>query len=428
MQNRLRLTGGVRFENTKAEARGLHINNNAAYMKYADGSVVHLGDLDANGASLVQNLGTSTNVNYVLTQGPALLPATRAGAPIFLPNIQAAGNAARAAGESTDTNANLGRGTLAHTAAVYTRLGAVGESETSEFFPSLHASYNFSENIVLQVGYARTQAKNRFDRSIIPHNEITENSLNATSALGRINVRNKNLEPWIGDNFEARLSYYNATGGVIGVGVFHKIIDNYQRDIISEPLTLEEATALAADFPELGIGPEFAGYELRTWQNVGTAKINGLEIEARQSLDTFLPDWARGFLLRGSMAFTELRDQPAGGDFNNLRDKRFTLNVGYSRGKFSANVGYIMNGLVTNNGEITSNGRIGIQQTVPQHLVDFNVNYAITRWARLFISGNNIFDELRAREDRYDERPTYAEMGSSNTFGITFTAGITGTF
>jgi outer membrane receptor protein involved in Fe transport len=215
---------------------------------------------------------------------------------------------------------------------------------------------------------------------------------------------------------------------VLGVGVFHKIIDNYQRDIISEPLTLEEATQLAEDFPELGIGPEYAGYELRTWQNVGTARINGIEVEARQSLDPFVPDWARGFLVRAAGTVTKLHGQPAGGDFNNLRDQRYTLSVGYSRGKFSANVGYILNGEVVNNGAITSNGRTAEQVYLTQHLVDFNVEYSFTRWARVFFAGSNITDELRVREGQYAERPDAKKLELSNSLGVTFTVGITGTF
>jgi iron complex outermembrane recepter protein len=429
LQNRLQFTGGVRFERSDAEARGLLINNSAAYMKYSDGSVVRAGDVGPNGSALVANQRTNTNVNYVLLNGPGLLPAARNGAPIFLPEIQAAGNAARAAGESADTGTNLGRGTLPHTATIYREKGAYAEGSNDNVFPSLHASYEFTRDLVLQVGYAKTQAKNRFDRSVIPHNEIVENAVTSSSgALGRINVRNKDLKPWVADNLEARLSYYTPGGGVVGLGLFTKDITNYQRDIISEPMTLQQATALAEQFPDLGIGPEHVGYELRTWRNTGKARVDGAELEFRQNLDPLLPGWAQGFSVRGSSAYTNLKGQPAGGDFNQLREWRHTLSVGFHRGRFSANIGYIMNGLQVNNGEVTSNGFTAEQVHLPDHMVDFGIEFALTRWARLFIAGSNITDERRKREDQYEQSPDWSRMVQSNTYGVTYTVGITGRF
>src|SRR6185369_11111164 len=45
MQGRLRLTGGVRYEQTDTEAHGLSTNNSAAYQTYSDGSVKRSGDV-----------------------------------------------------------------------------------------------------------------------------------------------------------------------------------------------------------------------------------------------------------------------------------------------------------------------------------------------------------------------------------------------
>src|SRR5688572_17889464 len=170
MRNRLRLTGGVRYEKNDAEARGLSINNSAAYQAYSDGSIRRAADV-------------------VGTNG---LPTSRSGAPVFLPGV---------------TN-----GSLEHTALVYRAKGAYAEGGNDNYFPSLHASYNISEKLVWQFGYAKTQAKNRFDRSVIPHNEILENTVSGSNALGRINVRNKDLEPWTADNVETRISYYTEKG------------------------------------------------------------------------------------------------------------------------------------------------------------------------------------------------------------------------
>jgi outer membrane receptor protein involved in Fe transport len=286
--------------------------------------------------------------------------------------------------------------------------------------------------MVWQIGYAKTQAKNRFDRSVIPHNEIVENTASPTAALGRINVRNKDLKPWTADNVETRLSYYTDSGGVFGIGVFRKQIQDYQLNRVGDPLTPAETAELAALFPDLGIGPEHTGYELATWRNVGSARIDGAEFEMRQSLDAllrrFVGERGRGFMVRASAAYTNLKGQPAGGDFNQLRDKRYTLSLGYHRARFSGNIGYIMNGRQVNNGAVSSNGFSAEQVHLPDHMVDFNLTYSLTRWAQLFVAGSNITDERKKREDQYAERPDWSRMVQSNTYGITYTVGITGRF
>jgi iron complex outermembrane receptor protein len=378
MNNRLRLAGGVRFEDNSAEARGLLVDNGAAYQKYSDGTVRRAGDvLGANG-----------------------LPTSRAGNPVFLPGVTA--------------------NSLEQARLIYKPKGASAESGYENFFPSLHATYNFNSKLVMQVGYARTQAANRFDRSVIPNDDINDTP-QTSGALGRISLRNANLKPWIGDNYEARVSYYNSTGGVLGLGAFHKRISDYQVTLTTAPLT-------AAELAEFGYGPEYTGYEVNSMFNNGTATVQGLELEFRQSLDRWLPGSLKGFSAWGTAAVTKLKGQPAGGDFNGLRDDRYTLNLMYRARKLSANVGYIMNGRNVTNGAFASNGFTGVQYNRPQHMVDAKIEYSINKWARVFLSGQNLLDELRARIDEFDGRPAVQSMGQSNTFGITYTIGITGSF
>lgn len=377
-RNRLRLTGGVRYEKNEAEARGLFIDNAAAYQKYSDGTVRRSGDvLGSNG-----------------------LPTTRAGTPVFLAGV---------------TNNSIEQARL-----VLKPKGAYAETSYDNAFPSLHATYSVTSNLVFQAGYAKTQARNRFDRSLIPNNDISDN-IQGSGALGRINLRNPNLKPWIGDNLEARFSYYTKSGGLFGVGAFHKRISDFQVTQVTDPLT-------AAELAEFGFGPEYTGYEINSMFNAGTAIVKGVEVEARQSLDQWLPGWAKGFLVRGTAGFTRMSGQPAGGDFANIRDKRYTVNVGYRSRKLSVNAGYIMNGQQINNGRITSNGKVGQQITVPQHMVDMSVEYSVNKWARVFFSANNLLDEYRARNDTYEGRPDEKSLGSSNTFGIVYSLGITGNF
>ena len=430
MRNRLRLTGGVRYEKTEAVARGLLIDHSAAYMKYADGTTVHVNDRDAAGNLLVRNLGSSSNVNYVLTGGPTLLPAVRTGAPVFTPAIQAAGNELRARGGTTDTNTNLGRATLAHTRAVYKAKGATNAGGNDSYYPSLHASYNFTEGLVLQLGYAKTQGRINFQNALLPNNSITHDIITgdseAAGALGRITLQNPNLEPWTANNFEARMSYYTKSGGGFGFGLFTKRVKNFAPQVDTFPMTAEDVTRYAAQFPDAGIGPEHEGYSLRYRVNSGSAQLDGAEFEGRQSLDPFVPEWARGFNISGSLSYTN-RKGANGGDLGPNRAWMGSANLRYSHRKFSARVGYRMNGLITNNPP-SSNGFVGKSVREAQHLIDLNFDVQVTRWARLFFSASNLTNGLRVDEQRYAQKPSWANLGTSHNLGKTYSIGVTGTF
>ncbi len=429
LRNRLRLTGGVRYEKSEATARGLLTENSNAYMKYADGSTVRLNDRDAAGNLLVVNRGTANVVNYQLAFAPTVLPAVRTGAPIFTPAIQAAGNADRAAGKTTDTATNLGRASLAFTNAVYKAKGATNEGQNDGYFPSLHASYNISEKLVLQAGYAKTQGRIDFASALIPNNTISDDPIttgDAAGALGRITVQNPDLNPWTADNFEGRLSYYTDSGGVIGFGLFRKNVVNFQPVFDTPPMTAAEVTAAANQFPDVGIGPEYVGYSLQYRVNSGSARIDGAEFEFRQNLGA-LHRWGRGFNVTVTSSYLN-RKGANGNELGVNRAWTNSANLHYRNRKFSGRFGYRMNGLQIENPRITSNSYVGRQVREAQHLIDVSFDYAVSKWARVFISGQNMLNGLRVTEQRFAERPGNYSLATSNSLGRTLTIGVTGEF
>jgi TonB-dependent receptor len=434
LHNRLRLMGGVRYEKAKATAHGLLTDASAAYMKYTDGSVVHLGDKDAQGRSLVLKQTTNNNVaDYVLAFGPSVLPTLRTGAPIFTPAIQAAGNALRAAGGTTDTTTNLGRGTILHTQTIYTRKGAINEGENHNFYPSLHGTYNFTENLQLQFGYARTQGRLDFAGALIPNNNLSNDPVTSgdgAGAVGQLQLQNPDLKPWTADNFEARISYFNSTGGVVGFGLFTKRVKNFQPFVNTPPLSAQDIQAYAAQFPTADIGPELLGYTLRYKINNGDAQLDGAEAELRQSLNPFLQrfgEWAKGFHFNGSLSYLN-RKGPNGGDLGVNRAWTGSANLLYAKRKFSARVGYRFNGLEVLNAAQASNQFTGVSVREAQNLFDVSFEYQLHRWARLFLQGTNVSDDRRVDEQRFAEKPAWANLGTSHNLGRTWAVGVTGQF
>jgi TonB-dependent receptor len=350
---------------------------------------------------------------------------------VFLPVIQQAGNAQVAAGESNDSNTDIGRASLPYTEMVYIPKGAHGKGMNDGYFPSLNASYDLTPNLTFQAGYARTQARLDLSNVLIPGTSVDDNFVTSgpgAGAIGTISLHNPDLKPWRADNFDARLTWYHGTGSYIGLGAFTKRVENIIATFDTEPLSLQDIAALNAQYPNLNLGPDAAGYTLHTNQNAGNGKLDGAELEVRQSLDPVLGrwEWAKGFRFFGTTTYSN----PSGPNSTIFRKQRWngTASLGYSHRRLTANLGYTYHGELVENPDITSNGIHGQQVLVAQHLLDFSLSYSITRWARATFGMTNITDERRAREQRYSQLPGGAVMTSSNTFSKTYFIGVSGTF
>jgi iron complex outermembrane receptor protein len=325
-------------------------------------------------------------------------------------------------------------GTMAGNLVRYVRKGAHGHGENDGWFPSLQLNYSFRENLILRVGYAKTQAKNRFGRAIIPSSSFDFNKVTSgtfTGAEGTVNRPNPALKPWSANNYEAHLEYYTAQGGVITVGGFVKDIKNVQ---VQQQVLLDTPAKLAA----LDLEPSFLNFVATTWLNQGIGQINGEEIEFRQPLDHWLPEIAHGFKVNAAYNHNHLaRFSYANGniatDFSNFYENQLKTSLGYHRNKFSATVGVIRYGRVYRQRDdiaatATAPAIRGDRFYPPYTMYDFNMEYSITRWAKLFVSGRNLTNAQKMRERVIEGAPSWSYFQIANNLGKTFTAGVTGTF
>jgi iron complex outermembrane receptor protein len=315
---------------------------------------------------------------------------------------------------------------LAAAQARYIRKGARGEGENEGYFPSLHLNYNLTDNFIFRVGYAKTQAKNRFDRTVIPSTSvvaISNTSPFATVASGQLNVRNPDLKPWTANNYEAHLEYYTKQGGVFSAGVYRKNIKDYQ---VSKFALLDTPAALA----EWGFGPEFTNFQVSTFLNDGVARLDGAEFEMRQPLNAILPNWARGFEFTGSFNYNDLRKRPGDNisvDFSNFYETQHKGSLSFRRDKFRAMVGLIRNGKVYRQRDDAA-GHAGFRYYPAYTTADASIEYSITRWTTLFVSARNLTNALKRRIRVVDGAPEWSQLHIENSLGLTATAGITGSF
>jgi TonB-dependent receptor len=333
---------------------------------------------------------------------------------------------------------NLDRGTRAvasitdpyqQTVQRYVRKGARGQGENDGYFPSLEINYNFTDQLILRLGYAKTQAKNRFARSVIPSSTLDLNPVTTGTysgiAVGTVNRPNPNLEPWKANNYETHLEYYTRQGGVFSVGAFRKDIDKVQ---VQRTILLDTPEKLAL----LDLEPSFINFQSTTWINEGVGRIDGAEFEVRQLLNQWLPQFARGLTFTGSFNYNNLsKFNYAGGnigtDFQNFYETQYKGALAYRRGKFGGNVGVIRNGKVYRQRD-DAVGFEGHRFYPPYTTVDCSFEYAITRWAKLFVSGRNITDAQKKRVREVQNAPEWSTFHISNNLGVTYTAGVTGSF
>jgi len=234
-KNRLRLSGGVRYEDTHVIARGTLTNLQLQFQHDKNGKLV-----DGNPALAgVQTVPITTDPLEV---------------------------------------------------AKLTRLPLANLVDTTygDFYPSVNATLTLRENLLLRLGYAHTIGRPTLAQ-LIPTTSVTEVTSpaeNATgSGLGTISTSNPTLEPWTGRNYDVALEYYTRAGGLFSVSVYRRDVRNF--------ITSVNTIATPAMLDELGLPDEYVGYLLSHPENsTGSVRQTGVELSGRQRLRPWLSVFA----------------------------------------------------------------------------------------------------------------------------------------
>ena len=143
--------------------------------------------------------------------------------------------------------------------------------------------YSLRPNLVVQL--AASQSIGRPD-----YNNLA-GALSVNDTTFRVTLPNPDLKPETSDKYFASVQYYMEPAGTLSASVYTLNVKNM--GVNNTEISAEEA-GLADD-------PEYIGYTFIRPTNLdGTRKIKGFELEYSQQL-VFLPGWARGFSLFGSL-------------------------------------------------------------------------------------------------------------------------------
>jgi TonB-dependent receptor len=372
LNNKLRFVTGVRYELTEDKGEGRLFNPDAVWQRTSNGAYVD-GDLVTAGIQRVRR--------------------TDAGAV----------------------------GSMEELRLTRQERGFKADREYDNYAPSLHLTYNITNDLVARFAYAQTFGRPDYS-NIIPNTDIDENDLDP-NAIGTITVRNTALRPWVADNYDLSLEYYFDKGGFVSIGGFQKDIKDFWK---RKAGTLDQALA-----DELGLESRYVGWQVDTTINEGTSMVNGAEFSIVRPLNfEFLPEFTRSFQVRMNGTLLHLTGNEASA-FQGFISKSGNFSVSYNKRPWVVNVNVNYRG--TQRNAIQTGAQYGATTGFYEYYrarynIDLSAEYKLNKKLAFFVGARNILNEPQVLE-RYNADSTwYSRVFRHEEFGINFTAGVKGTF
>jgi iron complex outermembrane receptor protein len=367
-ERRLKLVGGLRAEQTNIEADGPLTDATRNYQRDASGRILRA----ANGTPLL------------------IFPTTNALAVSQLTFLQ--------------------RGT--HVEKEYLRL-----------FPSLNASFNLRENLIVRA--ARYSSVGRPDLNQYAGGlTLPDPDSDASNPANRIVVNNAGIKAWSAETTNARFEYYFAGVGQISVGGFRRDIKNFFGGTVFN--ATPEFLALYGLDPAL-----YDKFDVTTQFNLpGKVRLTGVDFSYKQAL-TGLPPWARGVqVFANASAQRVTGDATATANFAGYIPRSGSWGVSLTRPGYNLRINWNYRGrqrraLVATGASIEP----GTYNWGSKRLyLDVSGEYALTRRLALFTNLRNINDATEDTEIHGPSTPAHAQFRSRLDFGSLWTFGLKGTF
>lgn len=364
MEGRLKVVGGLRAEQTNIEGEGNLIDATANYQRDAAGNVLR----GSNGQPLLIHPAGSLEATQLTNQ------------------IR----------------------------------GSRAEKEYLRWFPSLNATYAFSDNFLVRGGYFQSVGRPSFTQYAgsltLPNLESPPSNSN------RISVNNVGIKAWQAESYKLSLEYYFQPVGLFQVSGFVRDIKNFFTTTVFAP-TPEFLAQYSLDPTEYG------DYEVSTQYNVpGSLRMNGFSADYKQSL-TFLPDWARGLQVFGNYSYQRATGEEAD-NFAGYIPRSANWGVTLTRPKFTLRVRW-------NYESRSRQARIAPGRSIgpdvynwrdSRLLLTLSGEYRISKNYAFFFDSNNTTDEPLHFDTSGPQTPEWAarRMNISNVRLLTI--GIKGNF
>jgi TonB-dependent receptor len=362
LDHRLWVVAGARYERTDAEGRGPLDDINAQYQRNPDGSFVR----------------NAAGQRMLITTDPLALRKLR-----------------------------------------YVERGAHSKRNYGGIYPSVNATYDVSDRLVVRAAFARTLGRPNIN-FIIPGTTVSEPDVTDPT----ITVNNIALQPWTATSYDLSLESYHLKDGFGSIGVFKKSIKNFFGGVRTR--ATPELLALYG----LGTDPVLLDYDISTSTNAGDANINGIEFGYRQSL-TFLPRWARGLQVFVNATKLDISGSNTA-DFTGYNPESFAGGINLVRERFS------IKGTVSYLGDVRR-GAVGVSAAngIPPNTFNYqakrtrigvNAQYSVTKNYSAYVSVVDLGGFVQDQQRYAPDTPDYAKGARWQELGFFTNIGIRGTF
>jgi TonB-dependent receptor len=283
-----------------------------------------------------------------------------------------------------------------------------------DFFPSANLIYSLTDNSNLRSSYSRTTARPSFKEASVA--QIFDPITN------RLFIGNINLAPTYVNNFDLRYERYGESGQMFAMSGFYKDF----KDPIEQAFFLQAPTQLTVD-------------------NLGSAKVYGVELEIRQRLG-FITEGLDNLKFNANVSFIKseltMSDDEfdsralAARDSENIDSERnlqgqapFLLNFGidYNNAEIGLQTGLFFN-VQGETLEVVGIGLVPDVYTTPFESLNFTLNksFGEKRSSSIDIKVSNILGS--DRESVYKSFKAQDQIFSLRTPGTEFSLGYTYTF
>jgi iron complex outermembrane receptor protein len=365
-QRRLLFTGGVRAEQTNVHAEGPLTDPTLNYQRNASGGII-----DSN--------PTTPGIQPVL-----IVPTTNA----------------------------LGVSQLTFLARQQK-----ADKEYLRYFPSINASFNLRENLILRSAYYYSIGRPDMNQYA---GGLTLPDLTSTTAT--ITLNNAGIKPWSANTTKVRLEYYFSGVGQISIGAFRRDFSNFFSST-TFPITPDLLKLYDLD-------PDTYGNRLVTAsQNIpGHVVTNGLVFDYKQAL-TFLPRWASGLQVFANV--TALRTGgPRAEQFAGIVPRVYNWGFSFSRSRYRLNMSW----------NYRSRTRVGLFSTGPgirsdthnfspkRLTIDVLGEYKLSKHFALTASIRNLNDAFTDFATYNPSTPSYARLRQRTDYSAAWSFGLKATY
>jgi TonB-dependent receptor len=202
--------------------------------------------------------------------------------------------------------------------------------------PGVQLRYAAREDLVFRAAVTNTLRRPEYEfaapAATLTYNQRIDAQNPQFPYSAALTIGNPQLDPYEALNFDVAGEYYLASGGIVSLSLFHKVVGN--------PIYQVLETRINTVYNGLG----FQELVVSSFQNAEEGKITGAEFAVHLPF-TFLPQPFNGFGLDGNFTLIDsevnISSRPGANlQFFEQPDRNANVSLYYQRGRFSGRVAY----------------------------------------------------------------------------------------